>query len=134
IDYAKGSEQRGQSLIDERNSAYAGVFNTIIEEEDVLNRLYQLLKSNLQNATGSLGKLTFHVRRKADVEAWAEKGEDLLDLRISGPFKGKGTLLSKTKEFLQEVWEDGTAEEAEEAIAKFRTEHEKGLLEHSQAD
>ncbi len=134
IDYGKGSEQRGQSLIDERNSAYGEVFNAIIEEQDVLNRLYQPLQNNLQNAIGSLGKLTFHVKRKADVEEWAEKGENLLDLRISGPFKGKGTLLSKSKEFLQEVWEKGTSEEAKEAMAKFRAEHEKGLLEHSQAD
>jgi len=131
---AEGSDVRSKKLIDERNLAYGEIFDSIIEEQEILNSLYKPLKETLENASGSLGKLTFNVSRKANINEWASKGENLLDLRKSGPFRGKGTLCSIANEILKSTWEHGTAAEIKLAIGRFRSEHEAGLLEHSQVE
>lgn len=134
INYANESDQRSQSLIEERNAAYCGVFDAIIEEQEVLNKLYEPLEKNLIQSNGLLSKLTFSVRRSADVEAWAERGENLLDLRKAGHFKGKGALSSVATPILKDVWEQGSADDVKEAMAEFRKEHERNLRELAPAD
>ena len=88
---------------------YALVFDGIIDEERELSALYAPLGARLETEEGALGKLSFSIRRVVDVGAWAQSGEDLLDLRKTGPFKGRGALLAAAKTSLQAAWEKGSS-------------------------
>ncbi|MGN6266575.1 MAG: AAA family ATPase [Ginsengibacter sp.] len=131
IDDAEGSTDRSKKIQETRKQAYKEVFDAIIDEEKQLKELYQPLMTNLGNQQGSLAKLTFKVQRNANVNDWAQSGEELLDLRKNGPFKGKGTLLNHANSELKDVWEQGTADEISEAMMKFRANHESSILEHA---
>ncbi len=131
IELARQADARIKEFIEARKSAYAGVFDAIIEEERELSELYAPLKANLSAQGGELSKLSFSIRRSVDVEAWATAGEKLLDLRKLGPFKGKGTLQDNAKAELAPVWGRGTSTEVTEAMALFRDKHEKSLIEHA---
>lgn len=131
---AKGAANRSKNIQEVRKQAYNGVFKAIIEEEKQLTELYQPLMNNLTNQKGTLSKLTFKVQRIANISEWATAGEELLDLRKNGPFKGRGTLFSHANNELKKVWETGTADEISEAMAKFRKDHEQAILEHAQVE
>lgn len=131
---ATGAQARIDNHITVRRNSYREVFNAILIEEQQLKDLYEPLVNNLKTEKGSLGKLSFTVRRNADANAWAERGEDLLDLRKMGPFRGKGALLEFVKQELKPIWENGTAAEISDALAAFRDKHETGIIEHAQAD
>jgi hypothetical protein len=131
IALARQADARIKEFLEARKSAYAGVFDAILEEERELSELYAPLKANLSSQGGELSKLSFSVRRSVDVEAWATAGEALLDLRKLGPFKGKGTLQNNAKVELAPVWGRGTSIEVTEAMALFRDKHEKSLIEHA---
>lgn len=131
IELARQADARIKELVEDRKKAYAGVFDAIIEEERELSDLYAPLKANLSAQGGELSKLSFSVRRSVDVEAWAMAGENLLDLRKLGPFKGKGTLRDIAKAELAPAWERGTSTEVADAMAGFRDKHEQALIEHA---
>ena len=131
IELARRADARIQELIEGRKSAYAGVFDAIIEEERELSELYAPLQANLGAQGGELSKLSFSVRRSVDVDSWAARGESLLDLRKLGPFKGKGTLQDNARSELALAWGRGTSVEVAEAMALFRDKHEKALIEHA---
>lgn len=131
ISEAETAEAKIKGLVQERKDTYNTICQAIIDEQDILTSLYEPLMINLKAETGTLSKLTFNVRRKADIQAWANEGEQLLDLRKAGAFRGKGALLEATKTLLQKAWETGTAEEISEAVEKFRQERVPSLLEHS---
>jgi len=131
IELARQADARIKELVEDRKNAYAGVFDAIIEEDRELSDLYAPLKANLNAQGGELSKLSFTVRRSVDVESWATTGENLLDLRKLGPFKGKGTLLEIAKAKLAPAWERGTSAEVAEAMARFRDKHEQSLVEHA---
>jgi hypothetical protein len=86
----------------------------------------------LAAGSGTLQKLSFSVTRVADVERWARAGEDLLDLRRQGPFKGRGSLQLLAKACLKGPWETGDAQAIAGAMREFREAHQNALLEHSQ--
>ncbi len=88
----EGARLRVQVLVGEREASYKRVFDAIVAEEGVLRELYSSLMARLEAAGGTASKLSFSVRRVADVARWAAAGEQLLDLRRQGPFKGKGAL------------------------------------------
>ena len=67
----------------------------------------------------------------ADVDHWAVAGEELLDLRRQGPFKGRGTLRQLADAALREAWETGDSQAVTAAMASFRSENQEALLEHS---
>jgi hypothetical protein len=75
-----------------------------------------------------LKKLSFSVSREADVAAWAKKGEQLVDLRQSSSFKGKGTLPQLGEAALKAAWETGDTPTVSTAMAKFREDHQADLL------
>lgn len=131
IDKARQAEVRIEELIEERRSSYAAVFDGILEEEKELSALYEPLKRHLATEDGALGKLAFSVRRSVDLEAWAQRGEGLLDLRKAGPFKGRGALLAAAQNELLAAWETGTSAEVAEAMAGFRAAHETQLVDHA---
>jgi len=61
----------------------------------------------------------------------SQGGEQLLDLRELGPFKGKGTLEETARTELLPAWAQGTAAQIATAMADFRKKHEHHLLEHA---
>lgn len=107
------------------------MFDALVEEERLLDELYAPLAEKLSGAGGALGKLTFAVRREVDVDAWAEAGEELLDLRKVGPFKGHGALLETTSSELLSPWQSGASAEVAAALSNFRDSHARELLAHS---
>lgn len=131
ISAAESSAERIEALRGERKAEYGKVFDALVEEEAELTKLYAPLAKTLEGATGALAKLSFNVQREVDVEAWAEAGEELLDLRKTGPFKGHGSLLEAAREELVPAWRTGTSENVAEAMASFRDRHDEALLEHS---
>lgn len=130
IEQAKAAEEKIKELIQERRDAYGRVFDGILAEETQLASLYNPLKDRLATEPGALGKLTFSIRRKVDAEAWAEAGEELLNLRNAGPFRLHGTLLEKAKAELVPAWTKGSSKEVAEAMARFRENHESSLVQH----
>jgi hypothetical protein len=93
--------------------------------------LYTPLMTRLAAAGGTLKKLSFSVNREADVSRWAMGGEELLDLRVQGSFKGRGTLRQLAEAALRAAWEKGDPEAVSAAMANFRAENQDALLEHS---
>ena len=131
IEAATQADERIRELIQYRRDSYAAVFDGIIEEEKELSALYEPLKARLEGEAGALGKLSFSIRRSVDVAAWAQQGEDLLDLRKTGPFKGRGTLLEAAKTAPFPAWETGSSADVAEAMAKFRDAHERNFADHA---
>ena len=128
---ASQAEARIKELIEERRTSYAAVFDGILEEEKELSALYEPLKQRLAAEDGALGKLAFSIRRSIDLDAWTQRGEELLDLRKAGPFKGRGALLAVAQAELLAAWETGTSAEVAEAMADFRAAHEAQLVDHA---
>lgn len=119
----RDAKKRITALVQERESAYLGVFESLLREQSVLAELYGPLMGRLDAATGTLGRLSFSVRREANVVLWAEEGERLLDLRYRGPFRGRGTLYQVAERTLRSVWEVGDPQSVVEAMRKFRADN-----------
>lgn len=131
LEDANGAADRREILVADRTTTYRNLFASIIAEETVLNELYSPIKERLDSSQGTLNKLAFSVRRTANVEQWARAGEAFVDLRQSGPFKGKGTLYELAEEHLRKVWEEGSAEDVSDAMQQFRATHDTILLASS---
>jgi hypothetical protein len=93
----------------------------VLSEQEVLLDLYALLMARLQAASGTLGTLSFSVRRETLVEEWANEGEELLDLRRQGAFRGQGRILELGNRFLKDAWETGDADAVSAAMAESAT-------------
>ncbi|MEQ8470014.1 MAG: AAA family ATPase [Marinoscillum sp.] len=127
-DYEKAQE-RLDSLRSDRDKAYKRVFDTLQSEEQILNELYKPIMSKLELASGTLNKMSFSVKRIANLDEWAKAGENLLDLR-TGPFKGVGTLCEKA-EPLKRAWETGSSEDVLKAMNEFLDANSADLLKSS---
>jgi hypothetical protein len=101
----QGAMERVRQLVEDREAAYVRVFEAVVAEEAMLSELYSPLMERLTASSGTLKKLSFSVTREADVEEWSEAGEDLLDLRRQGSFKGRGTLRQYADADLKIAWE-----------------------------
>jgi hypothetical protein len=130
IKHASAADSRIKEIRERRRLAYAGVFGAITDFEKQLDGLYAPLKGRLGDATGTLGKLQFTVRRHVNTAAWAEAGELLLDLRKSGPFKGKGALEAAAIEDLYDAWKSGSPDAVANSLLAFIQQHEQHLREH----
>lgn len=131
LEDCKGARARAETLVTERAVAYTRVFEAVVAEEQMLVALYAPLMQRLKASGGSLAKLSFTVRRVADVAAWANSGEDnLFDLR-TGPFKGTGSLAKIANDMLRPAWTTGDAEAASKAMLDFRTTYQDALLENA---
>jgi hypothetical protein len=134
IALAQQADTRIVALLTQRGEIYERIFAALIEEEDQLSSLYAPLKERLTGQAGSLGKLSFTVRRSVDLDGWAKAGEALLDLRKTGPFRLQGTLAAAAKATLVPAWESGTAAEVAAAMREFRRINEAGLVQHRPED
>ncbi|RYZ47426.1 MAG: ATP-binding protein, partial [Sphingobacteriales bacterium] len=104
---------------------------SIISEQQQLENLYQPLMVKLSEQGGTLGKLSFKVQRQVNIEMWANEGEQLLDLRIAGPFRGLGAIQDIAEAELRQIWESGTAEEISQAVVAFVDRYRDSIVTHS---
>jgi len=129
---AQGAAVRKKDLQAERDNAYKRVFDAIINEQNALAELYAPLMAQLAAASGTLSRLGFDVRRIINVEQWGTFAEEnLLDLRKSGPFNGRGTLTAHAERMLKPAWETGTAAEIQVAMTGFISTYIGDLLAHA---
>jgi hypothetical protein len=129
---ALGAVARRKGLQTERDDTYGRVFEAIINEQNALADLYAPLMARLAASSGTLNKLSFSVRRIADVAAWGTVAEEkLLDRRKSGPFFGRGSLIATATEVLKPAWETGTTVEVKAAMTAFIAKYLNDLLSHA---
>lgn len=129
---AQGATARRKDLQTERDDTYGRVFEAIINEQNALAGLYAPLMARLAASLGTLQKLGFSVRRIADVQAWGSVAEgELLDLRKTGPFQGRGALIRAATEALKPAWEAGSAAEVQAAMTAFMAKYLKDMLSHA---
>lgn len=129
---AQGAAARRKDLQSERDDTYGRVFEAIIDEQNALASLYAPLMARLATSSGTLNKLSFSVRRIADVQAWGSIAEEeLLDRRKTGPFYGRGSLIMAATEALKPAWETGSAAEVQAAMTAFMAKYLRDLLSHA---
>ncbi|WP_413991182.1 TrlF family AAA-like ATPase [Labrys okinawensis] len=129
---AQGAAARRKDLQTERDETYGRVFEAIINEQNALAGLYAPLMARLAASSGTLKKLSFSVRRMADVQAWgAVAEEELLDRRKTGPFYGRGSLIAAASEALKPAWETGSAADVQAAMVAFMAKYLRDLLSHA---
>lgn len=129
---ALGATARRKGLQTERDHTYGRVFEAIINEQNALAGLYAPLMARLSASSGTLKKLSFSVRRIADVQTWGSYAEEeLLDRRKTGHFHGRGSLIAVATDALKAAWETGSAAEAQDAMTAFMGKYMKDLLSHA---
>lgn len=129
---AQGAVARRKDLQTERDDTYGRIFEAIINEQNALAGLYAPLMARLAASSGTLKKLSFSVRRSANVQAWGSFAEEeLLDRRKAGPFYGRGSLIAAATEALMPSWETGSADEIQAAMTAFMATYLKDLLSHA---
>ncbi|MEH7876606.1 AAA family ATPase [Rhizobium laguerreae] len=129
---AQGAAARRKDLQSERDDTYGRVFEAIINEQNALATLYAPLMARLAASSGTLKKLSFSVRRIADVQMWGAFAEkELIDRRDSGPFHGKGSLIAAAAEALKPSWETGSASHVQAAMTAFMARFLKDFLSHA---
>lgn len=128
---AQGAAERRKALQQERMNAYGTVFAAVIEEQKALTDLYAPLMTRLAAGSGTLKKLSIRVSRTADVAQWAAAGEELINLRKAGPFMGRGALAAIAHSELKQVWERGSSQEVQGAMATFIATYTKDFLNHA---
>ena len=129
---AQGAAARRRELQSERDETYRRVFDAIISEQNALAALYAPLMARLGASSGSLRKLSFSVRRIADVQEWGDFAEEeLLDRRKAGPFYGRGALIATAVETLKLAWESGSAADVQTAMSTFMAKYLKDIIAHA---
>ena len=128
------ADTRIDALTESRLKSYEQYFDALLEEESELNGLYSPLETILSTGAESLSKLSFAVRRHVDLEKWATAGEELLDLRTEGPFRGRGALQRIAADELYPSWVHGVGADAAAAIKEFSKTHSDDLRTHSNVD
>ncbi len=128
---AKHAEARILELISERTQRYSSYFNALLTEEQELRALYAPLDTLLQAFGASVAKLKLSVRRRVNLAPWVKQGEDLIDLRTAGPFRGTGGIRPIAETFLLSAWESGDGDQAAAAIQQFSQDHSGSLRAHS---
>lgn len=127
LDYAEKASARLKEAQADRLARYEAVFAALVEEEQALEQLYAPLHTRLAGDP-RLSKLTFVVHRTVDIDAWAIRGENLLDLR-KPPFNGRGQLANAARGILLAAWRGGTQQEARAAMQTFMDQHVRPALE-----
>lgn len=131
--HAAGAADRARDLTDERLQHYAAYFDALLEEETELRGLYQPLQELLTGFGASAAKLRLAVRRGVDLPTWAREGEALLDLRVSGRFKGAGELREVAETELMPAWEEGNGAQAAAAIRDFSAAYSNDFRDQGRA-
>jgi hypothetical protein len=130
----EGADERIQFFVSSRLEHYAAYFDALLGEEHELQALYAPLSKVIADFGPSIAKLRFSVRRKVDIDAWALAGEEYLDLRKTGPFRGIGELGRMAAEHLGPVWQEGNGAEVAEAIRAFSTKFSDALRQQARVE
>lgn len=128
---AAGAQARITVLAENRKASYASLFDGFASEQAELTKMYEPLSTMLSSQRGTLGKLSFSVRRVVDVDAWAARGEDLMDLRTGTTFRGRGELFKVATDTLLPAWESGASGDVADAMATFRNDHDQHIIEQA---
>lgn len=128
IETAEKAPARLLAIRSERQSAYTRVFDALVAEQAELASLYAPLATRIEAESGSARNLSFEVRRRVDIDAWARKGESLLDLRKGSKLR-TGTLADLARASLLPAWSAGTAEEVSTALATFREAYDPAIIQ-----
>ncbi|MBM3575922.1 MAG: ATP-binding protein, partial [Alphaproteobacteria bacterium] len=129
---SQGAATRRKALQGERDDAYKRIFVAIIKDQKTLANLYKPLMDRLAESSGTLRKLGFSVRRIVDAQKWGKFAENnLLDLRKTGPFNGRGSLSSVADRILKSAWESGSADDIQKAMTCFISDHWNDFLAHA---
>ncbi|MHB8190679.1 MAG: TrlF family AAA-like ATPase [Ferrimicrobium sp.] len=134
IDLFEGWSERLKELVRERSEVYQQYFELVLAEEKILEELYQPLSAKLTDTGGSVGSLRLNVARKVDLQLWASRGEELIDLRKIGKFRGRGSLAQMARILLLPSWETGTAAEVVHAMSEFRKQYDQAIIEQANAE
>jgi len=126
-EHAEKAPARLKEAQADRLTRYEAVFSALQKEEQTLEQLYAPLRSHI-NADPRLSKLNFVVDRVVNIEAWANRGESLLDLR-KPPFNGRGILAEMARVCLLPAWKSGTPQEARAAMQSFMDQHARQAAE-----
>ena len=127
VEVAQAADGRIAALITERTERYASYFNALLGEEQELRDLYAPLDELLQDFGPTVAKLKLSVRRRVDLHAWVDQGEQLIDLRTAGPFRGTGGIRPFAESCLLEPWATGDGAQAAAAIQQFSQQHSAAL-------
>jgi ABC-type lipoprotein export system ATPase subunit len=119
IKNAEGANERLKALRQARRDAYRDLFDSFVEEENFLAKLYEPLHQQLEGAEGALAKLRFVVKRQVRLEEWVRAGEELLDLRVDTCFRGHGALSKAAVKSLLPAWRTGDSEAVATAMHEF---------------
>lgn len=92
------------------------------DEEKLLRQLYEPLVESLKAAGPSGGEVDFYIRRIVDIDSWAARGEELLDLRRRRPFTEAGALRRWAIDNLGPVWEGKPGADAKAALSSLLKE------------
>jgi predicted ATPase len=129
---AQEAAGRRKALQTERETAYGRVFEAVVDEQNALVTLYTPLMARLSASSGTLRKLSFSVSRLADAETWGAFAEEkLIDCRKSGPFYGRGALISVANAQLKAAWETGSAADVQAAMTAFIATYTRDLFAHA---
>ena len=104
LENISGCSERISILNQSINGCYQQIFDTIIQEQTTYNEIYSPLSKMLENTSGILNKFSLITKRTANIDYWVSKGEELLDLRKSGKFRGHGELIEVVKHELLDKW------------------------------
>ena len=124
--HAEKASIRRKEFQAERLAHYERVFGALVKEEETLRGLYAPLHRRVAEDP-RLSKLAFVVRRVVDINAWANRGESLLDLR-KPPFSGRGMLADTARASLLPAWKTGTPGEVRSAMEGFIAKHASPAL------
>lgn len=125
--HAEKAPTRRKEFQAERLTHYERVFDALVKEEGALAELYAPLHRRVAEDP-RLSKLAFVVQRVVDIDAWASRGESLLDLR-KPPFSRRGMLADTTRASLLQEWKTGTPEKVRSAMEGFIAQYAGPALE-----
>jgi AAA domain, putative AbiEii toxin, Type IV TA system len=124
IVYIEKSSERRRLASERRLKAYRDIFLALREEQQVLDELYAPLRDQLTaEGAPTVRRLEFYVQRRVNVDEWARRGEDLLDLRKKSPFQGRGALAEASRRLLGAAWTTGGPDDV---MAGLRALYEEG--------
>jgi DNA repair exonuclease SbcCD ATPase subunit len=108
---------RWEQVRAERLRSYLSYFDTLKEEQSILEALYKPVKERLNVAGAEEQSLEFNIRWDVDLESWLERGMDLFDHRKLQPFGGINGIRSMiTSSQLLMGWRSGNHEKIKAGI------------------
>jgi energy-coupling factor transporter ATP-binding protein EcfA2 len=109
-------KERRRILPGERMDAYKTYFESLRQEQAILETLYGPIRQRLQTSRKQEQSLEFYIRWDVDVAGWIATGDALFDQRRGTP---AGDLREAIKERLAPAWRSGDPEMIAEAMTKF---------------